>query len=221
MRPEFSSTTFSWRVKKGRRRVTGSPVPSRARRPRRRRIPATSRASNRRPCSGTSTSGPRAHSPRHPTRRTATSVSPRWTTRSVSASTTPSEPSERQPAASHTLALARTAPSGITPCVPRAASVQALQALGSIRVVGHRSRTSCTTELGARLAVHLAVDHDDGSDAAGADAVRREDRDLTVARRLSGADAELVDDAVEELRGTVDVARRSHAHDARVRRPAA
>ncbi len=95
----------------------------------------------------------------------------------------------------------------------RAASVEALQAFGSIRVVGHRWRTSSIGGFGAQLAVDVAVDHHDRSDAAGADAVCREDGDLTVARGLSSVDAELVEDAVEQLGGTVDVARRSHAHD--------
>ena len=114
---------------------------------------------------------------------------PAWTTWSVSASTMPSEPSERQPAASHTLALARTAPSGSR---RGAASGVRAGAPGARLDPGGRSQVAhlLDNRFGAQLAMHLAVDHHDRSDAAGADAVRRQDRDLAVARGLSSPDAE-------------------------------
>ena len=129
--------------------------------------------------------------PRHPTStHCVVGRVPRSTTASVSASTTLSEPSERQPAASHTLALARTAPSGITPC--RRGPCPCRRSRRSALDPDRLSQALQFLHDGGRaqLAVYLAIDDDDGSDAARGDAVRGEDRNLTVVCRLAGADAE-------------------------------
>ena len=68
----------------------------------------------------------------------------------------------------------------------------------------------------ADLARHLAVEDDGGSEAAGAEAARGDERDLAVLGRLAGLDPVLLLERLEDLARALHVAGGAHAHDAGV-----
>ena len=195
MRPQFSRTTFSWRAK-------NAAVTSRSVGADRERVDHGGDGIRRHSLEqaavlGDSTSGPRAHSPRQPTRRTATSAMSALDDElrqrvddAVGAEREAARRLAHVGAGAHgTLAGSRRgSASGVrggAPGVPLDLGRRRSQA----------AAPRATSGLGAQLAVDVAVDHDDRGDAARADAMGGEDRHLTIARGLSSVDAESRHDA--------------------------
>src|ERR1039457_3920673 len=208
--PQFSSTIFFWRSKKGTfvGHSCGPPAPVS-------RLATTSGASsgvtlaNILPSLSTETSGPALQSPMQPTLFTSTSFfMPVSTTSFLMASSTWSAPEERQPAAVQTH----------TRCwyfFSASRSVSAILRRSSM-VMADAFLDASQQLFGADLAQHRAIHHHRRRETAGPQTAGRQHGKLVIGSGFAGLDAVGLLDGGEQRRGAFDIACGAGTHHARV-----
>src|SRR5579862_5832233 len=207
--PLFSRTIFFWRWKKGTSVGHNKPstgVPS--------RLPTIAVASAAvtflyRTPESVETSGPSEHSPMHPTPLDWQVFSkPRPAISLSIASFTDCDWQETQPAATQTFTRR-------VYCLRAASSVSTISS-NSSGVMRHPFHDLIAQGLTAYLAGNLIVIHHRWGKATGSQATRRKQRDFAIRGRLPRGNSQVALHGGQQLRRSLDVTSRAHAHHASV-----